>query len=240
MSENKSISGRVHSIQSMGTLDGPGVRFVIFMQGCPLRCKCCHNPDTWDFGGGKEYSSEQLVKQALRFKEYFGKDGGVTASGGEPLMQAEFVSDFFERCHEAGLNTCLDTSGCVLNDAVKTLLSHTDRVLLDIKYVSDRDYRENVGCGIDCVMEFLQYLEENNIPTTIRQVIIPTVNDAEEQIRTLKGIADSHKNVDKVELLPFRKICQVKYDNLDIPFQFSHIPEPDKAKMVALEQIINT
>jgi pyruvate formate lyase activating enzyme len=151
----------------MGTLDGPGVRFVVFTQGCPLRCKCCHNPDTWDFSGGKEYSSEQLVKQALRFKEYFGKDGGVTASGGEPLMQAEFVSNFFERCHEAGLNTCLDTSGCVLNDAVKKLLSHTDRVLLDVKYVSDSDYRENAGCDMDGVMGFLGYLSEKNIPTII-------------------------------------------------------------------------
>ena len=137
------IKGRVHSIQSMGTLDGPGVRFVVFLQGCPLRCKCCHNPDTWDFKKGKECSAAELVGRALRYKEYFGSDGGVTLSGGEPLMQDEFAIEFFRLCRENGLNTCLDTSGCVLNEATKELLSLTDRVLLDIKYLSDEEYREN-------------------------------------------------------------------------------------------------
>ncbi len=238
MTENKALIGRVHSIQSMGTLDGPGVRFVVFVQGCPLRCKCCHNPDTWDNDGGKEYTPEELVKKALRYREYFGDEGGITVSGGEPLLQAEFVSELFRFCHEEGINTCLDTSGCLMNDSVKKLLSYTDRVLLDVKYTTDEDYRENVGCGIDGVIEFLRYLEEKKIPTTLRQVIIPTVNDSEEQVRSLKSIAHSHKNVDKVELLPFRKICQVKYDGLGIQFPFSHIPEPDRAKMKALEQII--
>ena len=240
MTENhKKTLGRIHSIQSMGTLDGPGVRFVIFTQGCPLRCKCCHNPDTWDYDGGKEYTPEELVKKALRYREYFGDEGGITVSGGEPLLQAEFVSELFRLCHEEGINTCLDTSGCMLNENVKELLSHTDRVLLDVKYVTDIEYRENVGCGIDGVIEFLRYLEEKKIPTTLRQVIIPTVNDSEEQVRSLKSIADSHKNVDKVELLPFKKICQVKYDSLGIPFPFSDLPTPEKDKMKELENIIN-
>lgn len=235
---NTVVTGRVHSIQSMGTLDGPGVRFVVFTQGCPLRCKCCHNPDTWDFSGGKEYTTEQLVKQALRFREYFGKDGGVTASGGEPLMQAEFVSDFFERCQSEGLNTCLDTSGCVLNEEVKRLLCHTDRVLLDIKFTTSDAYRENTGGDMSAVMDFLSYLDEQGIPTTLRQVIIPTVNDTEEQVKELKRIADSHKNVDKIELLPFRKICQVKYDDLGIDFPYGSIPEPSREKMKLLEDVI--
>lgn len=222
----------------MGTLDGPGVRFVVFTQGCPLRCKCCHNPDTWDFSGGKEYTSEQLVKQALRFREYFGKDGGVTASGGEPLMQAEFVRDFFERCQGEGLNTCLDTSGCVLNEEVKRLLSHTDRVLLDIKFTSSDAYRENAGGDMNAVMDFLSYLDEQGVPTTLRQVIIPTVNDTVEQVKELKRIADSHKNIDKIELLPFRKICQVKYDNLGIKFPYGDLPEPSREKMKLLEDVI--
>ena len=132
MIENK-IVGRVHSIQSMGTLDGPGVRFVIFLQGCPLRCSCCHNPDTWDINGGREYSAEELISRALRFREYFGKDGGITVSGGEPLLQTEFIKELFALAHEQGLHTCLDTSGCILNDKVKDLLSVCDRVLLDIK-----------------------------------------------------------------------------------------------------------
>ena len=240
MTENhKKTLGRIHSIQSMGTLDGPGVRFVIFTQGCPLRCKCCHNPDTWDYDGGKEYTPEELVKKALRYREYFGNDGGVTASGGEPLMQSEFVSEFFELCHNEGINTCLDTSGCLLNDSVKKLLSYTDRVLLDVKYTTDEDYRENVGCGLEAVLNFLSYLEEKHIPTTLRQVIIPTVNDDKEQVSALKKIAKAHKNVDKVELLPFKKICQVKYDSLGIPFPFSDLPTPEKDKMKELENIIN-
>ena len=238
MSENK-ITGRVHSIQSMGTLDGPGVRFVIFLQGCPLRCKCCHNPDTWDFQGGTLYTAEELVTKACRFKEYFGHDGGVTVSGGEPLMQADFVREIFELCHKYGLNTCLDTSGCILNDNVKTLLSVTDRVLLDVKYTSDPLYRENVGCSIDTPLAFLDYLSENGIKTTVRQVIIPTKNDSDENIFALKKIVKSHPNIDKVELLPFRKICQVKYDKMGIEFPFCNIPEPTKESVKYLENILN-
>ena len=232
------LSGRIHSIQSMGTLDGPGVRFVIFAQGCPLRCKCCHNPDTWDPSGGKTYTPAELVTRALRFKEYFGEDGGVTVSGGEPLLQAEFVTELFKLCHEAGLNTCLDTSGCILTPAVKTLLTHTDRVLLDIKYTTDADYYAYVGCGMATPMAFLDYLTEQSIPATLRQVIIPTVNDTEEQIAALGRIAAIHPNVDKVELLPFRKICQVKYDSLEMEFPFAHIPEPTKERMQLLEQAL--
>ena len=230
--------GRVHSIQSMGTLDGPGVRFVIFAQGCPLRCKCCHNPDTWDPSGGKTYTPAELVTRALRFKEYFGEDGGVTVSGGEPLLQAEFVTELFKLCHEAGLNTCLDTSGCILTPAVKTLLTHTDRVLLDIKYTTDADYRAYVGCGMATPMAFLDYLTEQSIPATLRQVIIPSVNDTEEQVAVLGRIAAAHPNVDKVELLPFRKICQIKYDSLGMEFPFAHIPEPTKERMQLLEQAL--
>lgn len=233
------MTGRVHSIQSMGTLDGPGVRFVVFLQGCPLRCHCCHNPDTWALDGGKVYSAEELVTRALRFREYFGEEGGVTVSGGEPLLQVDFVAEFFKLCHDADLNTCLDTSGCVLTPSVKALLSHTDRVLLDIKYTTDEEYRTYVGCGIETPLAFLDYLEGEGIATTLRQVTIPSINDRDEQILALKEIAESHKNVDKVELLPFRKICQVKYDGMGMNFPFAHISEPTKAQMLALEKVLD-
>ena len=232
------VTGRVHSIQSLGTLDGPGVRFVIFMQGCPLRCGCCHNPDTWELDGGTLYEPQELVRRALRFREYFGETGGMTVSGGEPLLQTDFVRELFTLCHAEGINTCMDTSGCVLSDAVKDVLSLTDRVLLDLKYTTDALYREYVGCGIDAPMSFLAYLNEQKIPTTLRQVIIPTLNDNEENVRALKQIADAHPCVDKIELLPFRKICQVKYDKMGIEFRFGHLPEPTREQMKAFEAII--
>ena len=232
------MTGKIHSIQSMGTLDGPGVRFVIFVQGCPLRCKCCHNPDTWAIDGGKLHNADELVRRAINFKEYFGDVGGVTVSGGEPLLQAEFVTELFELCHREGINTCLDTSGCILDSRVKALLEHTDRVLLDLKYTTDSEYLEYVGCGIATPLEFLNYLNQKRTPTTLRQVIIPTVNDSEEQVRELGRIAKRHSNVDKVELLPFRKICQVKYDSMGIKFPFAHLPEPNREQMRRLERIL--
>ncbi len=234
---SKSV-GRVHSIQTMGTLDGPGVRFVVFMQGCNLRCKCCHNPDTWEMDGGTEYTPKQLVEKACRYRTYFGVEGGVTVSGGERLLQADFVYEFFSLCHEAGLHTCLDTSGSVMNEKISQLLSVTDRVLLDIKYTEAELYLDNAGCPLQAPMEFLKELAARQIPTTLRQVIIPGINDDKENALKLKEIADKHTCVDKIELLPFRKICQTKYDAMEISFPFGHIPEPDKALMQKLEALV--
>lgn len=230
--------GKIHSFQSLGTVDGPGVRFVVFMQGCNLRCGCCHNPDTWDCGQGTEYTADEIVKRVLHFTEYFGDKGGITVSGGEPLLQSEFVAELFAKCHENGINTCLDTSGSVFGDGVIELLCHTDRVLLDIKYPSDELYRKHVGCSLSRVLEFLEYLDERKIPTTIRQVTIPSINDTEESVGMLLSLADKHKCIDKIELLPFRKICTVKYDEMGVPFPFADIPEPTGDKMRQLRELL--
>lgn len=235
---SKSVVGRVHSIQSMGTLDGPGVRFVAFLQGCPLRCGCCHNPDTWDFDGGNPLSADALVEKAMRYRTYFGERGGITLSGGEPLCQAVFCEQVFSLCHQNGIHTCLDTSGCVLNDTVKAALSHCDRVLLDIKYTEKALYTRHVGCELNTVMAFLAYLNAQNIPTTLRQVIIPTLNDTKQNVERLVEIAKAHPNVDKIELLPFKKICQVKYTQMDIPFPFADKPTPTADDMRALSQLL--
>lgn len=232
------VQGRVHSIQSLGTVDGPGVRFVVFLQGCPLRCGCCHNPDTWDAAGGEMYTPEEIVNRAMRFQEYFGAQGGITLSGGEALLQSEFAGEVFALCHEKGINTCLDTSGCLLHEGAKALLRHTDRVLLDIKYTQEEMHKKHVGCSLEKPLQFLHYLNEKCIPTTIRQVIIPTLNDTAENILTLKAIALRHPCVDSVELLPFRKICQTKYDMLQIPFPFGHLPEPDGETMKRLKALL--
>lgn len=230
--------GIVNSIQSLGALDGPGIRFVVFMQGCNLRCGCCHNPDTWKIGDGKEYSAEEIVQRAVRYKEYFGSEGGITVSGGEPLLQAEFVKELFDLCHKEGINTCLDTSGSILNDSVKELLSVTDRVLLDIKYTQEHLYKNHVGCSYSSVLDFLSYLDDNKIPVTLRQVIIPTLNDSEENVIKLKELIDAHSCIDKTELLPFKKICQVKYDKMEIEFPFSNFPQPTKELMEKLNNLL--
>lgn len=234
------MTGKVHSIQSMGTLDGPGVRFVIFLQGCNLRCSCCHNPDTWDCTQGTEYSAEELVQKALHYREYFGTEGGITVSGGEPLLQSDFVQELFSLCHEKGVNTCLDTSGSILNESIKALLDVTDRVLLDIKYTHDADYVRYVGCSMDKPMAFLEYLNKKSIPTTLRQVIIPTLNDAEENISALKKIIRNHSCISKAELLPFRKICQTKYDAMGIKFPFTHLDEPTHDKVQRLIKLLES
>ena len=230
------VTGRIHSIQSLGTVDGPGVRFVAFLSGCPLRCSCCHNPDTWDSDAGELYTAEQLVEKAARFKEYFGAVGGITLSGGEPLCQAEFVSEVFKLCHEKGINTCLDTSGAILNDATRALLEHCDRVLLDIKYTNDELYRRHVGMPLQNALAFLSYINEKGIPTTLRQVIIPSINDNKDNLDALSNIARTHSCVDKVELLPFRKICQVKYDKMKLSFPFGHLPEADLTTVREMEK----
>ena len=226
-----SVVGQVHSIQSLGTVDGPGLRFVVFLQGCNLRCGCCHNPDTWEMHSDKQFTADEIVEKALHYKEYFGEKGGITLSGGEPLLQPEFCYEIFKHCHENGINTCLDTSGSILNDKIKKLLTETDRVLLDIKYTDDDLYIKNVGCSLEKPLEFLYYLNEQKMPVTLRQVIIPTLNDNDENIDKLNEIIKSHSCIDKVELLPFKKICQTKYDNMQIPFSFAHIPTPTKETM---------
>ncbi len=238
MNEFDSVKGLIHSIQTLGTLDGPGVRFVVFTQGCPLRCGCCHNPDTWEMTDGTSYTAGELIARAERYRTYFGKEGGVTLSGGEPLLQADFSTAFFALAHEKGINTCLDTAGCMLTDRVKVLLQHTDRVLLDLKYPTDELYRTHVGCSIDAPLAFLAYLNEQGIPTTLRQVVIPTLNDTEENTAFLADVMAKHPCIDQIELLPFKKICTVKYEKMGIPFPFAHISTPSAADVARLNDAV--
>lgn len=239
MTNIKDVCGRVHSFQSLGTVDGPGVRFVAFLSGCPLRCSCCHNPDTWDADAGELYTASQVVERAERFREYFGEQGGITLSGGEPLCQSDFVRAIFELCHERDINTCLDTSGVFLDGKVREALAYCDRVLLDIKYTSNELYRRHVGMPMDTALRFLDHLDEQGIPTTLRQVYIPTVNDGEKNFSALADIAKAHACVDKVELLPFRKICEIKYENMGIPFPFANIPAADASIVAEWEKRMN-
>ncbi len=226
--------GKIHSFQSLGTVDGPGVRFVVFMQGCDLRCACCHNPDTWNELVGEEYDPEEVLAMVQRYRVYFGPEGGVTISGGEPLNQPEFCRDFFEKCHLENINTCLDTAGADPTEAVLEALDHCDRVLLDIKYSTDEQYLKYVGCSITRATDFLALLEKRNIPTTLRRVILPGLNDSEADCAFLRGLAQAHSCVDGIELLPFSKICQAKYDLMGLPFRFADVETPTEEQMFQL------
>ena len=231
--------GKINSIQSLGTLDGPGLRYVVFMQGCNLRCHCCHNPETWNINGGKEITSDEIVKKVVRYKEYFKDKGGITISGGEPLLQPKFVLDVFKKCHQENINTCLDTSGSIFNEEVKELLKETDRVLLDIKYYNDFLYEKYVGCKLNNVIEFLTYLNSCNINVTLRQVIIPSINDNDENINFIRKLKDPYRCIDNVEFLGFKKMCQSKYDNLNIEFKFKDIAEPNDQQIKELNEKLN-
>lgn len=231
---NEKLKGRVHSFQSLGTVDGPSVRSVIFMQGCPLRCVCCHNPDTWDYAGGEEVTADELVSKVLRYKSYYGSEGGVTVSGGEPLMQAEFLVELFQKLKKYDIHTALDTSGCILNENVKELLEYTDIVLLDFKYTNSEDYLKYTKMEMEKAQEFLDYLQEENKRTWLRYVVIPNLNDGKEDIAKLFDLKNKYPCVEKIELLPFRKLCLEKYDEMGIDFPLKDTPE---AKQSFIDEI---
>lgn len=233
------MTGRIHSVQSLGTVDGPGVRCVVFMQGCPLRCICCHNPDTWDFTGGEEADADDLCRRILRFRPYFGKNGGVTVSGGEPLMQADFVTGLFRSLKEQGVHTALDTSGCRLDDRVRSLLDVTDLVLLDHKYPTEAEYFANTRAHLADAEAFLAELDRRSIPTWLRRVVIPGKTDSEVSVRALNETARQFGCVEKIELLPFRNFCKEKYEALGIPFPLADVESPPQKTMEKLNALLD-
>lgn len=230
--------GRIHSIQSMGTVDGPGVRAVVFMSGCPLRCIYCHNPDTWDFHSGEEYTVNDLAAKILRYKPYI-KDGGVTFSGGEPCMQAEFLYELACILKDSGLHVALDTSGAILNENVEKLLSVTDLVLLDIKMTTEDDYITYTRQRLSSAITFLQRLEALQVDTWIRHVVVPGINDNTEDIQRLGNLIDGYTCVKKVELLPFRKLCLEKYKKLGITFALEDTPQMSEKNLNELYNVLN-
>ena len=209
------IIGKIHSFESFGTVDGPGIRFVVFAQGCPLRCLYCHNPDTWDAGKGKiEMTAQELVAEVVRYKNFIQKKGGVTFTGGEPLLQAAFVRDFFTLCKQQQLHTALDTSGCLLNESVKELLNVTDLVLLDVKSIDAAEYKHLTSGVLDHTLAFLDYLQQIGKTTWVRHVLVPQLTDNDERLHQLATYLKRYSVVEKVELLPYHKLGIFKYEAL--------------------------
>lgn len=231
-------TAKVHSFQSLGAVDGPGIRFVVFMQGCPYSCPYCHNPDTRPFSGGTEYTVSEIVEKAKRYKTYFGEKGGVTVSGGEPLMQAEFVADLFEELHRNGITTAVDTAGVRVTDAVRRVLRSTDTVLCDIKFPTDELYKKHIGTGIDTVLEFIEECNKTQADVVIRHVVVPDMTDSDENIRQIAALAKKAKRLKKIELLPFRKLCETKYSELGLEFPLADTRECDAETIERLYKLI--
>ena len=225
------VRGRIHSYESFGTLDGPGIRFVVFMQGCPLRCLYCHNRDTWDTHGGSVRSVDEVMAEVLKYKSYFSfSGGGLTVSGGEPLMQHEFVSALFERCRSEGIHTALDTSGFtggISMDEADRLLSHTDLVLLDIKHATDTGHMQITGVSREKPAAFARLLSERSIPVWIRYVLVPGYTDSDGDLKAASSFIKSLQNVQKVEVLPYHSMGAYKWTELGISYPLAGIPSPD-------------
>ncbi len=228
------LTGNIHSIQSLGAVDGPGVRYVVFLQGCPLRCVYCHNPDTWLTEGGTPTDADELVRKALRFRPYWKNGGGVTVTGGEPLLQAEFVEEFFAKLHEHGVHTALDTSGVGNLAQAEKVLAHTDLVLCDLKFLTKADYLKNCRADFGQIERFLQLTAMKNVPLWIRHVVVPGLTDGIDHLRRVKAKAESYPNFEKLEFLPFHKLCMEKYERLGLEFPLKDTPamNPDALKQM--------
>ena len=233
-----SIKGRIHSFESFSTLDGPGIRYVIFLQGCPLRCKYCHNRDTRDPNLGDIYTVDEVVEKVLNYKEYMGDKGGVTVSGGEPLLQIDFVIELFKKLKEHGIHTTLDTSGFIETSKVKDLLKYTDLVLLDLKEMNNEVHKDLVGVDNNKILKFAKHLSDNNIPMWIRHVLVPGITDSKEHLEQLKEFIQTLKTVEKVEILGYHWLGKEKWELMGEKHPLEGVPEASAEDVSLAEKIL--
>lgn len=237
--------GHIHSTESFGAADGPGVRFIVFMQGCHMRCRYCHNPDTWKMDGGDEVTADEILKRALRFKPYWGKDGGITISGGEPLLQIDFVIELFKKAKELGINTCIDTAGNPFTkedpffSKFEELMKYTDLLLLDLKEINPTRHKDLTGFDNSNITEMAKYLSEINKPVWIRHVLVPEHSDFDEDLDALGDFIDTLSNVDRVEILPYHTLGKFKWENLGIPYTLESISPPSAERIENAKQRIH-
>lgn len=230
--------GKIHAIETMGLVDGPGIRFVVFFQGCYLRCLYCHNPETWSLTKGQDISAQDLFQRALRYKPFFQKSGGgVTCSGGEPLLQPDFLIEFLQLCKANDIHTTLDTSGFGVGK-YQEILEYTDLVILDVKYHNSRGHQMLTGHDMEELWKFKEALDLKKIKLWIRHVVIPGLTDSIEHIENLKTIIAKFNNVEKVELLPYHNLAMEKYQELGIEYKLKEKEPMDKEKLSQLDKII--
>ena len=242
--EKGELKGRIHSFESLGAVDGPGIRYVIFMQGCPLRCKYCHNRDTREYSFGTKYTVDEIVNKIKRYVAYMGAGGGVTVTGGEPLLQIEFVTELFKKLKEHNIHTCLDTSGILFNEnelsKYEELVKVTDLVMLDIKHIDNIKHKEITGQENKSILNFARFLDQHNIQMYIRHVVVDTYTTNENDLFELGRFIGSLKNVKALDVLPFHNLGKVKYEKLGLPYKLKDMEDLSKEKaQIAKNHILN-
>ncbi len=236
--------GRIHSIETLGTVDGPGIRFVLFVQGCPMRCLYCHNPDTWDVNGGTEKTVEELLFEINKYKHYYGTDGGVTVSGGEPLLQIDFVTELFKELKKQNIHTCIDTSGVTFSESpsvmqkIEELMKVTDLVMLDIKHINNLSHKKLTGQNNSNILNFARYLNRINKPMWVRHVLVPGITANEQDLKDLKAFLNTLNNVQAIEVLPYHTLGVSKYQKLGMDYKLASTEPPTKQQVELANKIL--
>lgn len=238
------MQGYIHQLESFGSVDGPGVRFIIFFSGCPLRCKYCHNPDTWDMTKGKLYNADELLNEALSCRAYWGAKGGITVSGGEPLMQLDFLLELFTKAKEKGVNTCIDTAGGPFTkegdwfEKFKKLMEVTDILLMDIKHIDEEEHIKLTGRTGKNIIEMFRYLDEIKKPIWIRHVLVPGITDNDEYLLRTRDFIRTLSNVQRVEILPYHGLGAMKYKDLGIDYVLKDTESPSAERVANAKKIL--
>lgn len=236
--------GYIHSIESFGSVDGPGIRFLIFLQGCPMRCQFCHNPDSWAVSKQQEMTAEELLDKAERFRSYWGDKGGITVSGGEALLQIDFLLELFTKAHERGINTCLDTSAQPFRrhgewfDKFEALMQVTDTILLDIKHIRDDEHRKLTHCSNQNILDCARYLSDIRKPVWIRHVLVPGITDKDEYLHELADFLSTLQNIEHIDVLPYHTLGIFKYEKLGIPYPLDRVEPPTKERIENAKTIL--
>lgn len=245
MKQTDGVKGYVHSLESFGSVDGPGVRYVIFLTGCAMRCQFCHNPDTWNMQAGTQYTADELLKNALRYRTYWGEQGGITVSGGEPLLQIEFLTELFRKAKEQGIHTTLDTSGNPFTreepffEKMQELMKYTDLVMLDIKHIDDEKHKVLTGCTNENILDMAKYLDEIGKPVWIRHVLVPERSDEDAALEKLHEFIAGLGNVEKVEVLPYHTLGAYKWKELGYEYPLEGIDPPTKERVEHAKQVLH-
>lgn len=229
--------GYIHSLESFGSVDGPGVRYIIFTTGCPMRCQFCHNPDTWKMEKGTPYETDELIEKALKYRSYWGKDGGITVSGGEPLMQMKFVTELFQKAKKEGIHTTLDTSGCLFTKEepffsdFKKLMEYTDLVMLDIKQIDEQEHKILTGFSNENILEMATYLSETGKEMWIRHVLVPGGSDQDVYLKRLRAFIDTLQTVSRVDVLPYHTLGTFKWKELGLEYPLEGVKSPTQERV---------